>query len=224
MKRVYIIVEGQTERAFVHEVIRPHLSVHGLHSIPRLLRTGEHKGGVISYQRARSAALDLLKGDRRAYCTTMFDFFQLPRDFPCLPVLGSHSAERKADILEKAFFADIAANLRPALRPDRFLPYIQMHEFEGLLFSDPDGFCAAIHQDDLAESVRAIRRRFGTPEDIDDGQETAPSKRILRLLPDYQKAQDGPIAASAIGLAVIRRECRHFNDWVSRLERLAEGA
>jgi hypothetical protein len=115
---------------------------------------------------------------------------------------------------------DVIAEV-PNLRPHvRFLPYLQLHEYEGLLFSDPDAFADGISQSHLTPQFRAIRQSFPTPEDIDDGPDTAPSKRVLRLCPSYTKILDGTRAASAVGIVVMRHECPHFRDWVERLMQL----
>jgi hypothetical protein len=102
----------------------------------------------------------------------------------------------------------------------RFFPHVQMHEFEGLLFSDAKIFASAINKSYLSRDFEAIRTVFSTPEDIDDGYETAPSKRIAAVYRGYKKILHGALAAEAIGLATIRRECRLFDSWVSRIESL----
>ena len=105
----------------------------------------------------------------------------------------------------------------------RLIPYIQLHEFEGLLFSEPTGFLEAFPGgQSLVDRLTAIRMQFSSPEDIDDGAATAPSKRILDIAPEYEKPVAGILIAQRIGLAVIRRECRHFDDWVARLLALAD--
>ena len=100
--------------------------------------------------------------------------------------------------------------------------YVQRHEFEGLLFADVDGFRnvgLAIDEACLGR-LRRVRQRFPTPEDINDDSTTAPSKRILALLPDYRKRLHGPLIAEDIGVATLRAECRRFGNWMDRLERL----
>ena len=104
--------------------------------------------------------------------------------------------------------------------PARLIPYVMMHEFEAMLFSDCDRFAQAIDHPELAGSFQAIRDGFNTPEDINDSQVTAPSKRIENLAPDYQKPVDGTAAVSAIGLDTIRGECPHFGQWLELLEGL----
>ena len=90
------------------------------------------------------------------------------------------------------------------------MPYIVMHEFEGLLFSDPDGFGLGIGRSDLSPKLRAIRNAFGTPEEINDSPDTAPSKRVEVLMPGYQKPLNGVQAAQEVGLDAIRGECPLF--------------
>jgi hypothetical protein len=97
-----------------------------------------------------------------------------------------------------------------------------MHEFEALLFSDPDQFAQGIGRSDLAPELHNIRQAFPSPEEINDSPENAPSKRIERLFPGYNKVRSGVNAANAIGLTKIRQECPHFNDWLNRLEALPE--
>ncbi len=58
------------------------------------------------------------------------------------------------------------------------------------------------------------------PEDINEGPQTAPSKRILEFIPEYAKAQVGPLAAKAIGVEKLRQHCPHFNEWLASLEQL----
>ncbi|HEY1160150.1 MAG TPA: DUF4276 family protein, partial [Terracidiphilus sp.] len=106
--------------------------------------------------------------------------------------------------------------------PRRFVPLVVMHEFEALLFSDPDQFAQGIGRGDLAGELHRIRQAFPSPEEIDDAPENAPSKRIERILPGFNKVRSGVDAANAIGLATIRQECHHFNGWLDRLESLPE--
>jgi hypothetical protein len=95
-----------------------------------------------------------------------------------------------------------------------------LHEFEGLLFSDPAAFARGINQLNLAGQLQSIRQGFPTPEDIDDSPITAPSKRVLQLCPSYRKVLNGTQAAAAVGINTMRRECPHFRNWLDRLEQL----
>ena len=107
---------------------------------------------------------------------------------------------------------------------NRFLPYIQMHELEALLFSSPRVMAAAFERPDLAFTFAEIVRQCGACEEINDKSETAPSRRIAELYPAYRKGSSAhahaPIIAKRIGLATLREACPHFDAWMTTLERL----
>jgi hypothetical protein len=162
-----------------------------------------------------------LKQDRTAYCSTMLDFYGLGKGFPGTPLPQNLSSLEKVARIEQAVKQDIIAQA-PDLRADvRFLPYLQLHEYEGLLFSDPAAFANSIYQPNLTGEFKSIRQEFSTPEDIDDSPNTAPSKRVVHLCPSYSKVLDGTRAARAVGIETMRRECPHFRDWIERLEHIA---
>ena len=126
-------------------------------------------------------------------------------------------SERAATV-ERAVLEDISTAIG---HPPRFVPYVVMHEFEGLLFSDPDRFAQSLGKPDLAAELRAIRQEFQTPEDINDSPDTAPSKRVLELHRGYQKPVNGILAMAELGLDTVRKACPLFNAWVSTLEQQA---
>ena len=217
MTRVYVVVEGQTEESFVNEVLAPALTPRRIYLYPILLGG---KGGNVNYARVQKDVLRQLKQDPSAYCTTMLDFYGLGKDFPGTPVPPNLSNLAKATHIEEAVSGDIIAQAL-GLRPDvRFIPHLQLHEFEGLLFSDPAAFASGINQSNLAGQFQSIREGFPTPEDIDDGPTSAPSKRVLRLCASYRKVLNGIQAAKTVGVDAMRRECPHFREWFERLEQL----
>jgi len=218
--RVSVIVEGPTERSFVQEVLAPLLWAREIYLTATMLGVPGHRNGRTNYARVKRDVLGRLKEDSTAYCTTMFDFYGLGRGFPGMPLPPNLSNLDKVIHLERAMKEDIIAAVAD-LRPDvRFLPYLQLHEFEGLLFSDPAAFAKGIDQSRLAAQFQAIRQSFPTPEDIDDNPDTAPSKRVLDLYDSYNKVLDGTRTATAVGIEAMRNQCPHFQDWISSLERL----
>ena len=125
------------------------------------------------------------------------------------------------EALQERLFADIENRIGREVNREKMLPYVQRYEFEALLFSDAGVFADVPGVS--KESVRLlqnIRRQYPTPEDINDHSETAPSKRILQVIPRYQKVFNGPRLAGRIGLAVIRKECPRFGAWLTDLEAL----
>lgn len=220
MTRVYVIVEGPTEESFVNSVLAPALWTSQVYVSPIIVGPPGHKGGNPKYARVKKDVLKQLKQDRSAYCSTILDFYGLGSDFPGMPLPPNLQNVDKVLRIEQAVKADIAAEL-PDLRPDvRLLPYLQLHEYEGLLFSDPAAFAAGIRQPHLTQQFQRIRDAFHTPEDIDDDPNTAPSKRVLGAYPGYRKVLDGTLAAQAVGIGRMRQECPHFREWFEHLQAL----
>jgi len=220
--RVYLVVEGPTEESFVNRVLAPALWSRQVYVHPVIIGPPGHKGGNPKYSRVKKDVLKQLKQDRSACCSTFLDFYGLGADFPGMPAPANLQPFDKVLRIEQAVKADIVADV-PDLRADvRFFPYIQLHEYEGLLFSDPPSFAAGIAQPHLAHRFQKIRDGFATPEDINDNPNTAPSKQVLNVHPAYRKVLDGTLAAQAVGIAKMQQECPHFRRWFERLEALGE--
>lgn len=215
MSRIYLLVEGQTEEAFVNELLVPHYARMGLYLTPIIVSTSpSHKGGVVSYAKIKPQIDKLCKQDAGAYVTTMFDLYALPKDFPgkndpVYPAAGS--GERKAEFLEAKLAKDIGQR--------NFIPNLLVHEFEALLFVRIDAFEQWTDNDNVLEPLRVVRNTTA-PEDINDSPNTAPSKRILHAMKGYQKTIHGPLIALDIGLDAMRIECPHFAGWLQNLEAL----
>ncbi len=215
MIRVYLLVEGQTEEAFVNELLTHHYARLGLYLTPIIVstRTG-HRGGVVSYAKIKPQIDKLCRRDPEAYVTTLFDLYALPGDFPGkgspgYPATGS--GRSKAAFLETALTKDIGqAN---------FIPNLLVHEFEALLFTQIEPFEQWTDDDSMLAPLRSIRKTT-PPEDINDSPHTAPSKRILAAIAGYQKPFHGPLIACDIGLDAIREACPHFGAWLRRIEGL----
>ncbi len=220
MTDVYVICEGPTEVRFIKNVLAPDSGQRGLFLYPITIGGQRSKGGNVTFERLLRNVRRQLYSNRQAYCSTLIDYYGLDSQFP-----GLEQAATISDLGAKA--AAVADGLIDALGESvekdslrRFVPYIQMHEFEALMFSDPFTFAGAIGRSGLRNEFMAIRQRFETPEHIDNSPFTAPSKRILTLHPEYEKPLMGEKVAKAIGLARIRRECRLFDAWLAKLEGL----
>ena len=221
MIRVHVICEGLTEEMFVNELMQADFISRGIHLIPTQIGKPGHKGGNIQFERLFIDVQNRLLGDESAYCTTFIDYYGLPMKFP-----GKRDVDAGANIGEKcdAIYRFLNNKLRDKLGDGvmrRFIPYVQMYEFEGLLFSDPDAFAKGIDCPDLSDHFGEIRAEFSTPEMINDSPKTAPSKRIRAVVAGYEKPIMGSLGALEIGLVKIRAECQHFNQWLERLEALS---
>jgi len=210
MIRVCIVCEGATEVEFVKSCIAPHLQNNGVNAYPAIVQapSGQHRGGRVTVERlARFMSHEYHAADR---LTTLVDFY------------GFQDADgRSKEALEQAIVDGVAARTT-GFDPRFVRPYVQMHEFEGLLFSDVEQFQYVLDGWDavVRQTLTGIRAQFRTPEDINNNYATAPSKRIRAAFPDgtYNKTEHGPVIAEAIGLAVIRGQCPQFDSWVGMLE------
>ncbi len=167
-----------------------------------------------------------LREDQGCIATTMVDYYALPQGDPNgwpgrAQSSALNSVEQKARCVQDAVRDDLIAEMDSRFDSNRFAPFVVMHEFEGLLFSDCVAFSHGIGRPELEASLRKIRDGFATPEEINDSPVTAPSKRVEGLVPGYQKPLLGILAALEIGLARIREECPHFDGWLKQLESLA---
>ena len=230
MSRILIHVEGETEETFVNEVLAPHLYLNGYTKVSARLvgnaRQRDRRGGIRAWGAVRGDVVRHLKEDQGCLATLMVDYYGLPqtgsRAWPGRQVASTLPFEQKASTVELALLQDVLEALQLSTEKSRFIPYVMMHEFEGMLFSDCKLFAEGIGQPQMAARLLAIRNQFDTPEHINDSPETAPSKRIEALIPSYQKPLFGNIAALEIGLESIRKACPHFRDWLERLEAWVE--
>ena len=230
MRRLLVHVEGPTEETFVNNVLGPHLGCQGYLSVAARLmgdaRPRSHRGGL-SWQSVRKGILRHLKQDRQAVATTMVDYYGMPpsrsKQWPGRVEAASQPFLQKAETIRNALARDISEGMGTEFNPRRFIPYVSMHEFEALLFSDCMGFARSVGLPEIGRAMQGIRDGFGSPEEIDDSYTTAPSKRILALLPSYHKVAMGATAILDIGLDDIRRQCPNFACWLSRLEGVVTG-
>jgi hypothetical protein len=222
MRRLNVLAEGQTEEAFVNDVLAPHLAEYGVVAAVRCVTTRRdrrrpdvvHRGGLPDYGKARRDLERWMAEDATASFTTMFDLYALPADFP-----GYEGAARLTDPYERV--RTLEAAMAADVGDRRLIPYIQLHEFEALLLTDPAKLDWEYleHPEQIAQLVE-LASRYESPELIDDGPDTAPSKRIIAEIPEFafQKASVGPRIARRIGIVRLRERCPHFSQWVEKLE------
>jgi hypothetical protein len=218
MKPVLLLVEGPTEDRFVKDILRPHLHERGVTPIPTILTTKkvkagpDFKGGVRSFQQVENDLRRLLHDSDAALITTMFDFYGFPRSFIGWRDVTSQQPHQRVVELEAA--------INRQVQHGRFRAHLMLHEYEAMLFSDTDAIVAVLNARRVADQLRAVGSQFADPEQIDEGHDIAPSKRLARLLPQYRKRLHGPLVVERIGLAKVRSECPHFDGWLRELEAL----
>ena len=223
--RLYLFAGGQTEQTFADTALKPHLAKFSVDMRkPRLIAHARkkrkvHRGGGRNFtaiQNDIKRSLDEYPNNN-IFFTTMIDLYGLPNNFPGLKESKEirHIPHERVEKLEKSWFEETKDN--------RFIPFIQLHEFETYLFADLSLFDLFFDEaPGKTSSLRKVLAQAKSPELINDGQHTAPSKRIIKQFPEYQylKSTVGPQMAELIGLEKIRAECPHLNTWLEQLEGL----
>jgi hypothetical protein len=216
MSRVLnILVEGPTEKEFVTNLIYPYLFEKGISNVrPITIETSPgFKGGDVRYlARYKPNIVSLLNGREDMLVTSLIDFYRLRNDFPNYEESKALTTiEQRVELIEKGCSKDI--------NDTRFLPYIQLHEFEGLLFSAPNGFNELFPElptKNLQELNNTVNL-FPNPEMINEGPDSAPSKRLERLIPNYRKPLYGNMIALENGFPSIMEKCPRFRNWIDTL-------
>ena len=228
MTRLHLFAEGTTELVFAREVLGPHLwSYHVYLHNPVLTAHARkkgrvHRGGGRKFRPMQNDIERRLKEDHGpdVHFTTMIDLYTLHQDFP-----GRGEAD---SLRNKPYYrvASLEQSWSRKTNDSRVIPFIQMHEFEAYLYTEVAKLAEFFdHASNGIEELQTIANSVRSPELIDDGQHTAPSKRITAQFPTYErlKATVGPQMAILIGLQKIRAACPHFDAWIRRLEQLENG-
>ena len=225
MVRLHVFAEGPTEQTFADTVLKPHLANLGVYmSRPVLIAHARKKGRVhrgggrnfVSMQNDICRRLKQESGDG-VFFTTMIDLYALHRNFPGFEAAEQlrHDPYERVEALEKEWSAETDDR--------RFVPFIQLHEFEAYLFCDILQLTSFVdNANGRIAHLSQEANKVGSPELINDGQHTSPSKRIIAQIPEFEalKPTAGPQLAERIGLEGIRSQCPHFSAWIHRLEQL----
>ncbi|OQW93527.1 MAG: hypothetical protein BWK79_10655 [Beggiatoa sp. IS2] len=228
MTYLNIIAEGSSEENFVNQVIVAHFATSGIYVSVRRIKTGwdkkgkkPAKGGLLRYGLFRNDILNWIKSDNQkanTWYTSFVDLYAFPKDSssPYTDKISKITDPyQKIKVLEEAIAKDIA-------HPN-FIPYVQLHEFETFLLVDVNEL--KMMYPDKEREIDKLKKNVGTaePEEINESPQTAPSKRIIKYIPEYEnsKAQVGPLTAKEIGMEKLRSKCRHFDEWITKLSRLS---
>lgn len=218
MKRIIIICEGPTEIEFCKDVLYPYfISRNILIQTPLIKKSG---GGIVPWASLKQQIERHLLQDNEAVVTTFIDYYGVPESYQFPGWLEAHKMvdkNQRMQHLETAMNQSISGNIN-----HRFIPYLQLHEFEGLLFNNLEVFTAQIPNEefnDLGELTRTIESN-PNPELINNTPDNAPSYRLKRLIKGYSKIVYGSIIAKEIGLERIRAKSPRFNQWIERLENI----
>lgn len=209
MKNVYIYCEGQTEESFVNKILYPYFLNQDIAVYPIICSTKrtlqrKYKGGVYDYNKIRNELTILCKSHRHEFVSTMFDYYGMPDNTPGFGI-------RRSDPVE--MIDAIEAEINKDLDLPNCSFHLMLHEFEGILFSNPESF-RIITDEKTVEAIQQIRDEFPTPEHINNSMETAPSKRLLQMIPGYSKIRSGMILSIDMGIDSILQQCPHFKEWI----------
>lgn len=212
MSRIYVVVEGQTEEAFVKEVLLPYLNEYGVYDVTPIVihtNTKHYKGGFVNYAHLKNDIISLLQSEGYdVFVTTFVDFFRIPNTIPHYDEIANRGTHlEQVEMMQKAIDEDIDDR--------RFSSYIQLHEFEALLFSSNRGFEKWMAEN--RSQTDDIIKEFPNPEDINTTANGAPSKRLLAIQPSYDKVMQGNLIALEVGIGQMLGKCPRFREWVDLL-------
>jgi hypothetical protein len=225
-----VLCEGWTEEAFVKKVLNPYLAIYQIVTKVSVLTTNRKKnirGGMLSFSQVENdlkqwcrQVAPYSKGEIHCF-TTMFDFYALPNDFPAY-----ESAMRMTDHYASVRKLEQEMANRLTFCP-RFIPYIQLHEFESLVFCGLEYLKEEYSRcrREIDQLIEVLATYNGNPELINHLPETAPSKRIIQAVSkqyNYNKLKSGVDVTSHVGIEIMMAQCPHFKEWVEQLKALQQ--
>lgn len=216
-KKILILVEGYTEESFVKNVLNKYYYAKEIFLIPTIITTKKnlagpnYKGGVSSYNQVKNDLLPLFNDTSASIITTMIDYYAIPDDFPGFNEKPESDCFKRVEFMEEKFSVDV--------NRERFVPYLQLHEFEALIFASAANLSSVfIGETKHIKQVELINNKFKSPEEINENLQSAPSKRLISIFPAYQKTFHSNLILSNIKVDDLRGKCPHFNSWLTTLE------
>ncbi len=216
MKRIIIICEGQTEQEFCKDVLSPYFQTKGIQIQAPLIK--KSKGGIVKWVVLKKEIETYLKQEPNIFVTLLIDYYGIKTEhkFPYW-----NEANKIKD--KKLHIAKLETEMQKSVESPvnyRFIPYIQLHEFEGLLFCKKDVFDKNFEKSEFSDYnlLTETLSKFPNPEDINDGEKTSPSKRLSKIIIGYNKIVFGSMLAQEIGLKTLREKATRFNNWLTKIE------
>ena len=220
---IIAIVEGKTEQIFIERILAPYLGCRNIGVRATQVSKPGQKGGDVRFSRVKKDLELHLKQRSDTYVTTLIDYYGT-KEWPGLELIPTQASPAQiAQIIN-----DSTKNMVASLFPDqqaerRFIPYIAVHEFEALLFSDVGILSCYLGID--PSIVETVITRCGSPEAINNSPMTAPSKRLNNWAPNqnFLKTTMGIPIAEAIGIEKMRENCPLFDIWIGKFEEIQRG-
>src|SRR5580658_1268620 len=119
MARLLIHVEGQTEEAFVNEMLEEHLLARGYHVVAARIvgnaRLRRRRGGIRPWPSVKRDIVNHLREDAGCIATTMVDYYGLPQDgagaWPGRAKAAGLEVGQKATCVEHELLKDVAQEI-----------------------------------------------------------------------------------------------------------------
>jgi hypothetical protein len=215
-RHIALLVEGQTERAFVDEVLAPYLAARGTYVTPVIVATAraadgaKFVGGGSTWGHYERDIRRLLASSHFALVSIIVDFYGYPHDGPGASCAVPHAPRECVQVRQEA--------MAKAISDRRFLPHIVLHEFETWVIAAAVGADRVLGDARVAVALRGHAAEVADDvELLNDSPQSAPSKRVLSCWPDYQKVLDGVAVIAERGLDHVMRTCPALRAWVDRL-------
>lgn len=216
MKRLVVIAEGETEESFVNNILIPYFNSLGIYNYIQCFKTKHSNGGLSKYSYIKQDIIKIIY-ETDVVVTTLLDFYRLPSDFPGYKQNNALLHDRWVEIIEGQIKEDIERTQEQ--RFDNFIPYIQLHEFEALIFSSIAGIDALFEKSEVKyRDFQTVIDSYPNPENINNGPDSAPSVRLKQLIPGYDKVVYGVGIISEIGMETVLSRCPRFNGWIKKLK------
>ena len=220
MKRLVIIAEGETEESFVNNILCPFFCSKGIYNSIQCFKTKHSHGGMSKYSYIKKDILNIIY-EKDVVVSMMIDFYRLPSDFPGfndLKVTQTH--QEQANLLETRIKKDLENSQNQLF--DNFIPYIQLHEFEALVFASISGIDSLFERSEMDyNGLMNVIQQYPNPEDINNHPDTAPSVRLKKLISGYNKVLHGIDIINTVGMAELLEKCPRFKTWIeSKVEAL----
>jgi hypothetical protein len=218
---IVAIVEGKTEQIFIQELVSPYLTQKNIYMTPIIISKPGQKGGDVKFSRVINDIELHLKQRKDTFLTLFVDYYGIKKDWPGLKVAKKQLfPDKKAEKINTATKEHVNKLFGKYNSDNRFIPYIAMHEFEALLFSDPYELSKQLQVSQ--KEIDKILKVCGDPEKINDSPSFSPSKRLQKLSSRFKKTTTGITVAKNIGLIKIREACPVFNKWLTEIEQSIE--
>jgi hypothetical protein len=219
---IYAIVEGHTEKIFVDKMLTPYLANKDIFIHASIIKKPGQNGGDVKFSRAKNEIKAFLRQRSDTYVTTFIDLYGI-KEWPGKDVTNNQTPEQKADYINNKTETEITKMCEEFnINSNRFIPYIAIHEFEAMLFSDSQVLANQLVVDQ--DIIDEILIECGTPEEINNSPQTAPSKRLDAIMPNgkFPKTTTGITIAQKIGINKIREKCPIFDRWIKTIEQLEQ--